>query len=286
MLEIKVNSTRVVDFKSWIFPGGEIGFSLGPEAIEKLEHDLYCNITARIQSSNDLLELVSCVDAVNRLNNGNFINLFIPYFPGARQDRVSNVGEPLSLKLYADIINNLRCHEVEIVDPHSDCLPILIEDVRIYPIEDTIKKVIKDCNPDYIISPDAGASKRIEKYLLKIGCELPVIQCLKKRDTKTGKLSGFQVCEPAHLMRKDESDLVKKVLMLDDIIDGAGTYCGLADTHPLNQCELYLYATHGIFSKGYKELLKRFEKVYTTDSFIPKEPPPEQVVVYKLYDNN
>lgn len=279
MLEIYSNKRDPIKYKSWIFPGGETGFALDTQDIELLEHYLHCHIVARLQSNNDLMELVCCVDSIKRLGAGNLIKLSIPYFPSARQDRVSNPGESLTIKLYADIINNLACDRVEIVDPHSDITPTLLESCNLYPIEYVIERAIEDCKPDFIVSPDAGATKRIEKYLLKIGCELPVIQCLKTRDTKTGKLSGFKVCATLQDIEN------RKGLIIDDICDGGGTFVGLSkELNKFSLTEHYLYITHGIFSKGYEELLKWFDKIYTTDSFIPKEAPPKDVVVYNLYE--
>ena len=57
------------------------------------------------------------------------INLFLPYFPGARQDRVMVAGESLTVKVYANLINDLKLNKVTIFDPHSDVTPALLEKV-------------------------------------------------------------------------------------------------------------------------------------------------------------
>lgn len=271
------NLSSLVKIKSFTFNGGEPFISI-PTRISAL-----ASVIARIQSGNDLIELCNAVDALKR-NGSIVIDLYIPYWPGARQDRVCNEGEALTTKVYADIINSLECASVQICDPHSDVTPALINRCKLYPIEDIIKQVIDDCKPDFIVSPDAGATKRIYTYLSKINCKIPVIQCLKKRDTITGKLSGFQVCNWAEWSQPEPA----KLLIIDDICDGGGTFVGLADEfkdlHLKN--ELYLYTTHGIFSQGYTQLLEKFEKLYTTDSFQPKIPYVDgydRVMIYRLY---
>lgn len=85
-----------------------------------------------------------------------------------------------------------------------------------------------------------------------------VLHAEKERDPKTGKLSGFLVPE-----RKEFKS--NSVLIVDDICDGGGTFLGLAPE--LYDLDLYLYVTHGIFSKGLTDLSKSFKHIYTTDSF-------------------
>jgi ribose-phosphate pyrophosphokinase len=87
-----------------------------------------------------------------------------------------------------------------------------------------------------------------------------VVECSKSRDVKTGKLTGFKVYA---------EDLEgKDCLIVDDICDGGGTFIGLAgELKKKNAGNLYLAVTHGIFSKGFEELEKCFDKIFTTDSF-------------------
>ena len=274
MIELYSNG-KLLHYDSLIFNGGEPHIKL-----HETSYPDGCTIIARIQSCNDLIELVSVVDALHRLETRD-IDLLIPYFPGARQDRVSNKGEALTVKIYADIINSLKVNTVGICDPHSDVTPALINNCYLYPIEQIIDKTIKQCNPDIIISPDAGASKRIYGYLSTIKCDLPVVQCLKKRDTRTGKLSGFEIASDLDLKSKD-------VLIIDDIIDGGGTFLGLGDVlDKENVGFMYLYGTHGIFSQGYSNLLQTYDQIYTTNSFTPlielTENEEEKITVWNLY---
>lgn len=282
MIEIKavVDGYKYkVQFKSWLFPGGENGFCLldGKEYLRGCE---WAEIIARIQSAQDLMEFMSAVYAIKEYENCQ-IQAFIPYWPGARQDRVANIGEALTTKIYADIINNLDLQYVQLVDPHSDVTPALVNNSWLYPIHIIIGQAIKDSGAEIIICPDAGAAKRISDNLKKLNLNIPIIQCLKKRDTITGRLSGFQVlAEPKQLDNK-------KCLIIDDICDGGGTFIGLVEEldYLINNFpgDIFLYVTHGVFSQGYDKLLENFKKIYTTDSFIPKLAPPERVKIYNLY---
>jgi len=59
------------------------------------------------------------------------INLFIPYFPAARQDRVMIQGEPLSVKVYADIINNANVNKVTVYDAHSEVTSAVLNNCKV-----------------------------------------------------------------------------------------------------------------------------------------------------------
>ena len=89
---------------------------------------------------------------------------------------------------------------------------------------------------------------------------MPVVECGKSRDVKTGKLSRFKVYE---------EDLEGKTcLVVDDICDGGGTFLGLAkELKKKNAGDLILVVSHGIFSRGFEELLSLYTEIFTTDSF-------------------
>src|SRR5690606_20401798 len=106
-----------------------------------------------------------------------------------------------------------------------------------------------------IISPDAGSNKKIKdlaKYIHELdggdtGNVITVVKCDKSRDVSTGNISGFEVYSD-DLQGRD-------CIIVDDICDGGGTFIGLAqELEKKNAGSLYLIVTHGIFSKGLKEL--------------------------------
>jgi len=248
-----LNATEIV-FKSFTFYGGEPHIKIEPgfdvsEAV---------TITHRLGSFNRLGEICVAVDALKRMGVQK-INLFIPYFPGARQDRIMIPGEPLTVKVYADIINAMGFAEVTVLDPHSEVAPALINNCKIVPNYAFVAEVIEVIGTDVkLISPDGGALKKIYKLSEYLGGR-QVVECSKSRDVKTGKLSGFKVYE---------EDLAgADCLIVDDICDGGGTFAGLAEElKRKNAGRLYLAVSHGIFSKGF-EMFGAFEKIFTTNSF-------------------
>ena len=102
---------------------------------------------------------------------------------------------------------------------------------------------------------------------------MPVIQAWKRRDTATGKLTGFDFDQFA-MSRIAEDVIAPRFLVVDDLCDGGGTFIGLATEINYTMEErinLDLYVTHGLFSKGTTDLLKLYEIIYTTDSTLAAE---------------
>lgn len=253
-------------FEMFQFPGGEYGVKR-----KKFWEPDIINIFARINSGNDLIKLLTFTDAIRRMKI-HIRCVHIPYFPGARQDRVNYIGEPLTSKVYADVINSQKYDEVLITDPHSDVVPSLVNNCSVQQVSGIIRSIVNQYEYDTILIPDAGATKRMFSYYfpdVEINVRFNFVQCLKKRDTQTGKLSGFQVIGPI---------AEKKCLIVDDICDGGGTFIGLAKelsnkSAPfLKPKKLGLYVTHGIFSRGVDELKLWFDDIHTTDSIRDKQP--------------
>ena len=245
---------KSIAFEAFTFNGGE------PHI--KITEDLKINdevmITTRIQNFNDVGFLLLANDALRRMGIRK-ISLFLPYFPAARQDRVMVAGEPLSVKVYADIINAADFYEVIIVDPHSEVTSALLNNVVTILNHEFVAHCLEGMNDYILISPDGGALKKIYKVSAFMN-GIPVVEGSKKRDVKTGKLSGFTVY----------ADDLKGAtcVIVDDICDGGGTFLGLAtELKAKNAGDLILIVTHGIFSKGLETLSSLFDKIYSTDSF-------------------
>ena len=258
---------KEVEFQAFSFAGGEPHIKIAPHTvIDKVM------LTHRLCSFNDFGLLLIAVDALRRLDVDH-IEVFIPYFPAARQDRVMVEGEPLSVKVYADILNALDLNKVHIYDPHSDVTSALVNKSNTINNHSLVRKVTDQINRDmYIVSPDGGALKKIHKVAAHLQ-EFEVVECGKSRDVKTGKLSGFKV---------PLDDLnAKACLIVDDICDGGGTFMGLAEElKAKNAGPLYLVVSHGIFSKGLDHLNEHFEMIFTTDSF--KDVEDSRVLQYKM----
>lgn len=186
-----------------------------------------------------LFALAMLVDALRR-QTAKRIDLVMPYFPGARQDRVCNTGESFSLKVYTDFINGLKFEEVTILDPHSEVVSALLD--RCNPVNnhlfvDYAIQSIYEGPKDYVlVSPDAGANKKIFKLASVLGGPR-VIRADKIRDTKDGKIVGTEV------YADDLTD--QRCIIVDDIISGGRTFMELAKIlKQKNAKEIILIVTH------------------------------------------
>lgn len=231
-----------------IFPGGEVHTSLStpsyPEGNPR-------TIKAVLRNSNDIMELLLRTNILSMYD----LHLKMHYVPYARQDRVCNEGEPLSIKVFADLINSQGYKSVEILDPHSDVTPALIDRVRVIPRSLWINRIVGKFS--HVICPDAGARKKALKD--EDVFKAPIIYCDKVRNTVTGELSGFEVYAD-----KIEGD----VIIVDDICDGGGTFCGIAKIlKEKGANSVSLAVSHGIFSKGLDVFDGLIDAVYTTDSW-------------------
>lgn len=229
-------------YKEHKFKSGEWHFQLSKDLKGPL------GLCYRLTSWDDVGHLVTFVDSLKRIGCTD-ITLFCPYFPGGRQDRVANAGEPFTAKVYADIINSLEFTKVQILYPHSDVTAALLNNCEIlYPNFHTIVD-----DTDAIIIPDAGATKKIESFDLG----KPLVQCLKTRDTTTGKLSGFECY--GDVANKD-------VMIIDDICQGGGTFLGLYDVLIEKGAKsVSLFVAHGFFDNGI-EPFEKFKRIISTNS--------------------
>lgn len=280
------------------FPGGE------PHVKVKDLPSGHVYVDCRFKSNDDFITALAVTDALRRYGVAS-IRLFIPYFPGARQDRVkARSGESLTCKVYADIINAQGYDQVIVVDPHSDVVPALLNNCKVITQKDIFCSFKKHLLYDYdgIICPDAGARKKCEE---NEGWK--IYYASKKRDMATGKLSGF-VCE---ILPEEHRILFKDIgeefninniprgyykdiydrcyrktaeyVLVDDICDGGGTFIGLAEEIRKQNKEspIDLFVSHGIFSNGLDELLKSYRKILTTDSIYDGSHPMVSVVNLK-----
>lgn len=269
---IKVNGIPVGFIK---FPGGELHVKLDCGSL-RYSIGSVNRIHAMIENSDDVMLLLMTTDAIRQEIPRCPIELYMPYIPYARQDRVANPGEALSIKVFADLINSQNYDVVYVDDPHSYVSSALIDRCHITDSSFYVGKVLNPklsglCSENVVlISPDAGAMKKVQA----IGetYNIPVVCATKSRDTKTGKLSNTKI---------DFGDVDvtgKDLLIVDDIIDGGGTFILLADAIKktvdieMNTLKpvynsLNLYVTHGIFSKGIDVITEKFDKVFVVNPF-------------------
>jgi ribose-phosphate pyrophosphokinase len=198
--------------------------------------------------------------------------LVLPFVPGARQDRLNSEGDWLfTAKSVAGMINARRFAQVVVLDPHSDVTPALIDRckvVRSHEI-DAVWSEFLSRRYDAIVSPDAGAEKRASAFAKRLG--IPLIHAWKTRNVSDGKISGFGH-EPLPPISHRLGEDPRKLLIVDDICDGGGTFVGLAKTFnyesSLEGVVLDLFVTHGLFSKGAQAVTPSFSQVFCTDSIL------------------
>lgn len=260
-----------IQYKSFNFAAGERQFQL-----TDLDHDNWniktgVNLYYKYSGDSSLFELMMAINALR--NVGAYkINLFIPYFPGARQDRICNPGEAFSLKVYAEFINNLKCDQVHVFDPHSDVTPALINNVQIHKNWTFVKTVVDELmlskgdseeirTPELVlVSPDAGANKKVFDLTKFLG-GIPVVRADKLRDVTNGKILETVVYT---------EDLTGKIAIIcDDICSYGGTFKALAKKlKEKNADKVYLVVSHFEGVANLRELKESgIDGVYTTDSF-------------------
>lgn len=252
-----------IAIKNLTFPGGETHVTLAVDVpADELE------VRAHLPNAEAVMMLLMATDALRRAYPGLPIDLYLPYVPYARQDRVANPGESLSAKVFCDLVNAQAYRRVVIQDPHSDVVPALLERVV---IEDPLPALSRAAESIYartgskafaLVAPDAGARKRVMKLAQALGTA--VVFADKVRDTRTGAITGTEI----------HGELPEcPLLVTDDICDGGRTFTELAAALSSKQRDramnqpLFLYVTHGIFSKGLDALLDHYAAVFTRNNW-------------------
>jgi ribose-phosphate pyrophosphokinase len=211
--------------------------------------------------SQNLVELIFLLDALKR--NGAKINLIIPYFGYARQDRIVVKGEALSAEDVADVVNKFKPENVFVIHPHSSLLQKYIKHKAIIPLQlysDIAKK------HDSIIAPDKGAlevAKRLGKLTKK-----PVVAMQKVR--------------PSHekvIVTKVSGKAKGNVIFIDDIIATGKTIIE-ASKKLKDVKEISIIATHGVLSGNADKNLrnKKIRLVYVTNTIVQKRHPKVKVL--------
>jgi ribose-phosphate pyrophosphokinase len=250
-----------IEIDSLVFPGGEVQIRVRDAKIDPTGK---LRITALLNDSQAIMELLLLTDALKRTAKGAPIELVCPYFPYARQDRVCAPGEALSARVMAQLINAQGYSEVEVWDPHSDVIGALVDRIRVVPALAFVRRleVFNGANPPVLVAPDAGALKKVAGIANDLGVDW--VRADKSRDPRTGKITGTVVYSNA----VGDRDF----LIVDDICDGGRTFTELAQVlRPLTAGKNMMYVTHGIFSAGVEPILKEIDSIYTAHA-LRKQP--------------
>lgn len=202
------------------------------------------------------------------------IELYMPYIPNARQDRVKQDEDVFTLKYFAQVINSLGFSRVTVLDPHSTVSEALIDNVNIITPKNYIDKVVDMIGNDNLMMfyPDEGAMKRYSSLR-----EGKFTFGIKKRDWVTGEINGLDVAGMTEFIPGS------RILIVDDICSKGGTfYHSARKLKELGAEEIYLYISHCEKSIMEGEVLTSglIEKVFTTNSIFTEEH--EKIEVFEL----
>lgn len=226
----------------------------------------------------ELFKLICLVKAMREMYKGIRIDLFMPYLPNARQDRVKNPEDVFTLKYFCEIINSLEFDTVFVTDVHSNVGLALLDRVReIKPwghIHNALTKITfmetgdvmhearEECYKNLLLFyPDEGAMKR---YSGEMG--MPYIFGVKDRDWKTGQIKRLNLAGDVSMIEG------KNILIIDDICSKGGTfYYAAQELKEAGAANIYLYVTHCESTIYEGELLKEdslIKHIFTTNSLL------------------
>lgn len=242
-------------FKTFKFPDGQPHFKLETYELEFRS----VTIETAIKNADDLF-LVLLASDVLRNHGYSEVNLDIRYLMGARMDRAIDTQQPFTLQAVARLLNGAGFNTIRILDVHSDVALRLIRNSRNVRPYAAFDSVLTTLGPNVRpVRPDVGAENRTSCYVQG----KYYVRCEKKRDPQTGYLSKFVVTDANMVAGHD-------CLIVDDICDGGATFVGLAEElKSVGALKIYLYITHGIFSKGI--YLEGISRVFCTDSYDGEE---------------
>lgn len=231
-------------------------------------------VQSTFPNSDNLLELLLMIDAAKRASAKKVIPV-IPYFGWARQDRKDKPRVSIGAKLIADLLTTAGIDRVITLDLHADQIQgffdcpvdhllassIFLPYIQSMKLEDLV-----------IASPDVGGSKRASSYAKYLGVDL--VLCHKQR-------AKANVVESMKIIGDVKG---KNVIILDDMVDTAGTITKAADLMIENGAlSVRAFASHGVLSDPATERIEKSKltAIYFTDS-IPLKKESEKIKVLSV----
>ena len=210
-----------------------------------------------------LFEILIFVDALKRAS-AREINVVMPYFGYARQDRKSKPRQPITSRLVADLLTTAGVHRViscELNAPKiQGFFSCLVDELSAMPLLASYYRAHDEVNT-VIVSPDHGGVNRARKIAEKLNLPIAIVD---KRRTKPN------VAEVMNIVGQIEG---KDCIIVDDMIDTAGSCSEAAKALKANGAKsVRIACVHGVFSGPAKErLLANFDEIVCTDSIPLKE---------------
>ncbi len=193
--------------------------------------------------NNNIMELLIMIDAMKRASAAR-ITAVMPYFGYARQDRKAKARDPISAKLVADLITTAGADRVLTMDLHAAQIQgffnIPVDHLLGAPMlaAHMLERISGNTVEFVVVSPDLGSVTRARNFATKIGCPIAIIDKRRQR---------ANVSEVMNIIGEVEG---KKVILVDDMIDTAGTLCNAAEAiiEKGGATGVYACATHAVLS--------------------------------------
>ena len=207
-------------------------------------------------TNDNLMQLLIMIDAMKRAS-ARRITAVVPYYGYARQERKSKPRDPISAKLVANLLTAAGANRVITMDLHASAIQgffdIPVDHLPGVPLLAEYYKSLKDRDLT-VVSPDLGGVTRARALADRLGASIAIIEKQRPEANKAeimsiiGKVKG------------------KTVIMIDDIIDTAGTITkGASALKKKGAAEIFACCTHPIFSPP---ALKRLEESVITEVLI------------------
>lgn len=240
------------DIKPTIFPDKTSQVWKLPETV--LMRTSKFKVVWRFENEAEVIQLLQLSNLL--CNTGSIVELFIPYFPYARQDKEITNESTFAQTTIIDLLETYFNCPITVFDIHNPTICVTRNIINITPEKFIVKSLI-DSRADLICYPDSGAAKRYGELQDFIVAE-------KERDQLTGRILGHKLLESKHNLEG------KNVLVVDDLCDGGATFKSVAKMlSDQGVTNVDLYVSHGVFSQGIPVIkASGIRNIYTTDSFI------------------
>jgi ribose-phosphate pyrophosphokinase len=202
--------------------------------------DVFVIQSTSYPANDNIMELLVMMDALKRAS-ARRITAVIPYFGYARQDRKVGPRTPITAKLVANIITSAGADRVLTVDLHAGQIQgffdIPLDNLYAAPVmARDIREKFKD-KPLVVVSPDVGGVVRARSMAKRINADLAIVD---KRRERAGHSEVMNII--GEVSGRD-------CILIDDIVDSAGTLCNAADAlMKEGATSVCAYVTHGVFS--------------------------------------
>jgi ribose-phosphate pyrophosphokinase len=226
--------------------------------------DVFIVESTSYPANDHLMELLIGIDALRRAS-ARRITAVIPYYGYARQDRKTGGRTPISAKLVANLIVAAGAHRVLTLELHAGQIQgffdIPTDNLFATPIlEQDVRDHYGDPSELMVVSPDVGGVIRARALANRFGADLAVVD---KRRPEAG------VSEVMNIIGDVRG---RRCILVDDIVDSAGTLCNAAAALCESGAEsVSAYVTHGVLSNGAVDRVhaSALEELVVTDSIDP-----------------